>query len=276
MYRVWVKIAENIVANSLLWGLIAPFVKLFELLNIKREQYLRSQMLNQKEARALFASLEVLNGPFKGMKYPKADAIGGLVHAKLMGSYELELNEIIAHALKQDYKRVIDIGCAEGYYAIGFARALPNAKVIAYDIDAKARKLCAAMALLNQVSNVEIKSFCSPEDLASQIQGGRNLIVSDCESYEKTLFSPAVCEALKDADVLIETHDFMDLTISDTLEERFKNTHEVLRIKSIDDIQKAKQYEFPQTERLSQGMKRAIFSEARPAIMEWLWCKPKA
>jgi methylase of polypeptide subunit release factors len=48
---------------------------------------------------------------------------------------------------------VIDIGAAEGYYAIGFARRLPAARVIASDLDPVARLLCWLLARRNGVGD---------------------------------------------------------------------------------------------------------------------------
>jgi FkbM family methyltransferase len=45
---------------------------------------------------------------------------------------------------------VIDIGSAEGYFAIGIARL--GKRVIAFDADPHERRICKVMASLNEVS----------------------------------------------------------------------------------------------------------------------------
>ncbi len=270
------KIAERLVGINLLWAILSPLSKLFQLLSIKRNHVERQRIINKSGIASELADLTILNGPFEGMKYPKARAIGGLLCAKLLGSYEAELHPLFEDILKEQYTQIVDVGCAEGYYAVGLARKFPEAKVVAYDTASKARAMCQAMADLNGAKNVEIRDFCSPEEVISLNTSGRSLIISDCESYEKELFTPEVLQKLSGCDLLIETHDFMDIDISQILEERMKKTHKVQRIQSIDDIQKAASYQFPETDALSLKQKRALFAEGRPSIMDWLWCQPLA
>jgi hypothetical protein len=45
-------------------------------------------------------------------------AVGSALAPKLIGSYEAELHPIFDRIFRKPYKRVIDIGCAEGYYAV--------------------------------------------------------------------------------------------------------------------------------------------------------------
>ena len=92
----------------------------------------------------------VLSGPFVGMDYVQ-QATGSALMPKLLGSYEAELHETLEKIAATEYAAIIDIGCAEGYYAIGLAMRLPNAQVYAFDIDPEARELCTAMARLNGV-----------------------------------------------------------------------------------------------------------------------------
>ena len=85
---------------------------------------------------------------------------------KLVGSYEAELHGVIEQIVATDYQVVVDVGCAEGYYANGLARRLPSARVYAFDTDPEARHLCEAMAALNGVEKrVIVGGKCEPDDL---------------------------------------------------------------------------------------------------------------
>ena len=59
-------------------------------------------------------------GPFAKMKY-SFESHGSSIVPKLVGSYEAPLESWIEEAIKNGYNRIIDIGCAEGYYAVGLA-----------------------------------------------------------------------------------------------------------------------------------------------------------
>jgi hypothetical protein len=172
----------------------------------------------------------VIRGPFAGMQYVSR-AVGSSFIPKILGTYEQELHPTVTAMATKDYDTVIDVGCAEGYYAIGMARLLPRARVFAFDTSRTARRLCGEMARLNSVeARVQIGSFC---DLArlSQSMGPRTLIICDCEGYEMELLDPIGCPALANADVLVELHEFKSTEIG-AVPGRFAATHEVAYIKS--------------------------------------------
>ena len=215
--------------------------------------------------------LTVRSGPFKGMKYSQAEAAGSALIPKLLGSYECELHPIIERLIEKGYDDVIDVGCAEGYYATGMTLRLPLARIHAYDTNEKARALCSAMTKLNGVADrVSIQTTCTPETLITFPKPGRTLVIVDCESYEKVLFTPAVRDALKGCDVLIEMHDFLDVTISTELEALFAATHQLTNVLSTDDIQKARHYQYPELIGLPVRARFQLLAEGRPMIMEWL------
>src|SRR5262249_676672 len=148
---------------------------------------------------------------------------------------------------KTDYHQIIDVGCAEGYYAVGLALRIPSAVIYAFDTDQGALTLCERMARLNGVeSRLITRSFCSPHPLPSIPLTGRGLIICDCEGYEKELFGPETPRRLEGCDLLIEIHDFVDINISSVLRNRFEPTHDIEVVQSLDDIQKAKTYDYPE------------------------------
>ena len=59
---------------------------------------------------------------------------------KLIGSYEEEVHPIIEEIIRRRYSIVVNIGCAEGYYAVGFALRIPDAIVYAFDVDTTAQQ----------------------------------------------------------------------------------------------------------------------------------------
>jgi hypothetical protein len=65
----------------------------------------------------------VLHGPFAGLMYPRdlllAQADAPI--AKLLGTYEQELHPVFEEVIAKQPRTIIDIGAAEGYYAVGLA-----------------------------------------------------------------------------------------------------------------------------------------------------------
>lgn len=98
----------------------------------------------------------MLQGPLAGLDFLRQSAEGCHV-AKLLGCCEQPLHRHISAALSGRYHRIINIGCAEGYYAVGFAVAAPALVSVACDIDLKAQSVYGEMAEKNGVSDrVEI------------------------------------------------------------------------------------------------------------------------
>ena len=246
----------------------------FESYRRKCEDADEEKSVVRKKFRALFPELIVRHGPFKGMKYPRLASIGSTLYPKLLGSYEKELDEVLSFLTEQPYEAIVDIGCAEGYYAVGLGRACPSARVFAFDTNEEALDACQQLADLNGVT-IQKGGFCDENTLLELDLGKKALIFSDCESYELELFSEKVGEGLKAHDILIELHDFMRLGIRPQLLKILEKTHHCELIQSVDDIQKAYEYEFPELEGMSLKERREILHEGRPQIMWWLFAKAK-
>ena len=83
----------------------------------------------------------VRSGPFAGMRYVDT-SVGSCFIPKLLGTYECELASKVEWICRQQPKLIIDIGAAEGYYAIGLAIRMPNARVVAFEQDRQGRRHC--------------------------------------------------------------------------------------------------------------------------------------
>ena len=169
----------------------------------------------------------VQSGPFKGMELYK-DVSEGCFAPKLLGCYEQELHHVINSIVKTGYKNVVNIGCAEGYYAVGLARLLPkDIKTYAYDINPEARRICKEVATINGVENrIEIAGEFGPEDFEAFTEE-KSLLICDIEGAELELLHPAVTPALTKVDILVELHDVFNSDISKIIMERFKPSHSI-------------------------------------------------
>jgi hypothetical protein len=216
--------------------------------------------------------LTVVRGPFAGLEYPPELATGsGDLVAKLAGTYELELHDVMTHWIERGCECVVNIGAAEGYYAIGLARALPAAKVFAYDIDDDQRARSALLAAANGVEDrVELGEECTPAELQRLPRDG-TVVLCDCEGCEIVLLDPARVPVLAHWELLVELHDFIDPTISDTIRARFESTHSVALIDSTsrEDVVPPELEHLPRRERLT------LIGERRPAAMRWAWLRPR-
>jgi len=217
---------------------------------------------------------EVVAGNFKGMKYPSAKSFGSSFFPKIIGTYENEIQGFLKYLLTSNsYNEIYDVGCAEGYYAVGIALFLnKNNRVLAYDINPVAKDLTKQMALLNNVSNQVIINGEFHSNQLSVSPEQRRFFLIDCEGYEKYLFSDDdIVNRYCNDDLLIETHDFIDYNISLEIEKKLVATHYVFTQNTIGDFQKVKYYftKFSELE-TNLNLKHLALSEGRPTGQEWI------
>ena len=168
----------------------------------------------------------VRSGPFAGMLLSEG-VTEGCFTPKLLGCYEQELHEILYGLPERGYEAVLNIGCAEGFYAVGLAQLLPNTTIWAYDTDEAARTKCAAMAMSNGVPDrIKIGGLFSPADFEA-FEDRKTLVVCDVEGAELDVLDPGVAPALRRMDVLVEHHTGIDRSIAERITARFKTTHDI-------------------------------------------------
>lgn len=205
-------------------------------------------------------------GPFTGMRYID-DSIGSSLIPKLLGSYELELHGAIEMLLDgAGVETILDVGSAEGYYAVGFALRCPWATVTAYDSSPRARELCRRMAALNGVADrVRVHGRIAPEQLRRALVPGA-LVFCDCEGYERTLIDIAKVPELAEANALVELHDFVDPTISTTLAARFAPSH---RVELVDSRARDPRELADLLAPVDPADRAHALDEGRPGPMQW-------
>ena len=168
----------------------------------------------------------VMQGPLKGLDFLSQSAEGCHI-AKLLGCYEQPLLPFIEQAVQKQYATILNIGCAEGYYAVGMARRMPNTRVLAHDLNPKAQEICTALAQKNSVSNrVSIGGLFTPGDFVAHA-GQDVLLMCDIEGAERELLDPAASPALKGMDIIVESHECLTAGITQLLIDRFKDSHNI-------------------------------------------------
>lgn len=228
----------------------------------------RSWLIGQK-LKELYG-LKVLAGPFAGMTYVEGATEGALT-PRLLGTYESELHPHLEVFARQGADCVIDVGCAEGYYAVGLARMFPEATVYAFDRDPWALEMCPKMARLNGVEDrVVVEGLFTPERF--QAFAGRNcLVIMDVEGAEDQLLRPDLAPALGQMRLIVETHEGQSPGVRGRLIERFSATHDIVLVES-----------GPKTQALPDFLKTASQLDQALAVWEfrggptpWLVMTPK-
>jgi predicted O-methyltransferase YrrM len=267
--------SETLVSSDAIWNAASKSI-------IRGSQYfcaIRNQhevertIQSHEPARLAMANREIIAGPFCGMKYGATKAMCSALYPKLLGTYENELAAVFEKSLARKYDLVVDIGAADGYYAVGFAYTHTNTRVIAYDQDPRARAELAKLATLNGVSDrIEIRGRCEPDELL-RLPGSPGLAIVDCEGFEEHALTPEIIKHLHQWDFIIETHDGFVPGVTKRLIERFRSTHHVEIIEAIHDYDKADHVAVPVLEGLERREIDKVLSEGREhACLRWLYC----
>ena len=168
----------------------------------------------------------VMQGPLAGMDFLPQSAEGCHI-AKLLGCYEQPLQPFIEQAISNAYPTILNIGCAEGYYAVGMAKRMPKTQILAFDLNPNAQEVSTALAQKNSVAGrVKVGALFKPENFANYANQ-KVLVLCDIEGAEKDLLDPEISPALKGMDLIVESHECLISGITQTLINRFKESHQI-------------------------------------------------
>lgn len=218
------------------------------------------------------------SGIFANMNYV-GQSICGSIAPKYLGLYEIELVSTFEKLFSLPLKTIIDVGAAEGYYAVGLALKFPHSRIIAFEATEEGRHLLDQVILRNGVSTqIEVRGYCTPESLkveTSNCSGhDYNLLIMDVEGAEEELLRLHEPSDLARFYMLIELHDWVDPEMGDRLMNKFSSTHKV-------QIIEARPRRFSDLKlpgflplRLYLSSSLLAFSHERPLPMRWVYFEP--
>ncbi len=245
-------------------------------ITLKGLLYRAAEVIERRERMQLAAKVmrrtgtTVSSGPFVGMRCCP-DVAPDVWVPMVMGSFECELHPTLERLLAAPFATIVNIGCAEGYYAVGLAMRCPRAQIIAYDIDPAARENCVELAALNGVEGrVAIRGECTAHAL-SELPGQGVLIVCDCEGAEVDILDPAVAFQLRSATMLVELHDAVRAECTRTMLERFDASHDIeFIVARTRDVS-----HYHALGGLSRRQKLVVLDERRLGQQQWAILEPK-
>lgn len=155
---------------------------------------------------------KVLYGPFKGLILPSQRWWGtATVSTMILGMYEREIVEEISDVSEQ-FSYFVDIGAADGFYAVGVLVANKFHHSFAFEISEKGRKSIRANAQINGVDSL-ISIYGKAEiDFFKMIPpniGERSVVLIDVEGFEFNLVTKEFCDFFQKSIIFIEIHEWM-------------------------------------------------------------------
>lgn len=215
----------------------------------------------------------VQTGPFEGMLLLRDVAWGdGDLCAKILGIYEDELHLEIERCLEWQPDWCLNLGAAEGYYAVGMAYCgVPS--VTAIDTQSNLLEITRRTAQHNGVlDQVGARDGMAPDIMQFLLSGReRPVIISDCEGAELEYLDPVQVPALAHTWIIVESHDCVRPGCTETLHDRFRATHDIRIMRAgAKDV-----WQFAWLHDLWDIEKLLIASELRPETARWLSMAPR-
>jgi hypothetical protein len=218
----------------------------------------------------------VVAGPFEGTKLLLSDVSKRLLPSYVLGSAELELRSVIERLIARKYATIINIGAADGYYAVGFARRSPESKIVAFEALSDLHPLIRATALLNSVADrIKIVGHCDCESLRAELAQATPpvLLFADVEGFETQLLDLGSAPQLRSTDIFLETHDAFVPNCTETMIARFQETHRIERFNARPrNVADFPPNFLPMLPKLFPRLAIDLMDERRMGIQQWLFC----
>jgi hypothetical protein len=213
----------------------------------------------------------IASGLFAGLQFTSTDILGTPM-PKILGTYEKEIQEVFEQWNHKKFNRFINVGGAEGFYAVGITKKFEVEEAIVYEMLEKGQSMIRTISEKNRVSTcVQIHSKCEEHDLYKLCdECAKDLVFIDVEGAEIELLSSRVLERLRNSTVVVEAHDFQVDNCTNLVRQMFSNTHVTKVISSRARIEK----DFPLSYPFPKAIKLAMMDERRPGVMNWIIASP--
>lgn len=240
-----------------------------------RRHFTKIGMTNLEQRTSKMLPLSVQKGPFAGLKLLKR-ACGSVWIPKVLGSYEMELDFAVEEIVRMSPDVIVDVGCAEGYFAVGFAYRVAGAKLIAADTNPVARIMVRKMAVMNKVQDrIVTTGWITSAKLEYLLSPASKPVVwCDIEGGEWALLDPKRVPSLRKAWILVEDHEHATGMPLGGLIDRFYATHDH-RLIGQSSRHAADWVPRELTPALSEDDRESMMSELRPPGQKWIFLKPK-
>ena len=171
---------------------------------------------------------EVEDGPFAGLAYPAEVTTVSLSRLKAEGRYEAALAPILTEAVDRRPSLFVDIGGAEGYYAVGIARmGIPT---VAYESSSIQRRALRRLAAANGVE-VTIRRHC--RRIPALPPG--SLLMVDAEGSEMELLDGDAAFRLAGCTIVVELHEMFRAGVTEAVLKALGETHRGTVVKGEDE-----------------------------------------
>ena len=218
----------------------------------------------------------IMYGPFKGLRLLNHSWWGTADRASmLLGLYEQELLTSLSD-IPQKYKTFIDLGAADGYYAVGVLRSNMFEKSYAFEISKSGQEVIKKNAENNNISEKifirgEADKKFYEEVPCCDIEN--SVLFIDIEGGEFDLLDKNIFSIFHNSIIFIELHDWFFVDGDQKLSKLRDDAKDFFRISELTQGSRDPS-KFPELRELSDNDRWLICSEGRGQLMRWIRLDP--
>ena len=256
------------------WFLLEVISKIsFNKLELRIDKVVEKKRIDLSNKVSKIFNNTVQEGPFKGMIISEDQFWGpGDKASKILGLYEKEIQDLINQIQeKNNFPTFIDIGGADGFFAVGSVKnnLFKNCEV--FEISKRGRLAIEKSAIKNNVNDqISIKGEANEKILSSIENINNSVILCDIEGSEYDLFSENLIKNMHPSNVIIEIHKNPDISLNE-FEDKFKNLFSINKITQEPRSLKG----FGELKNFNDNNRALLASEGRSCIQEWWHLSPK-
>lgn len=219
----------------------------------------------------------VAYGPFEGLNLDRDVWWGRYdLTTKMLGVYEEHVTAKLCELLKKTNGPFVDIGAADGYFALGVAVGRLAKQVYAYEISAEGRQKLSRNIHLNGCEDgVTVEAEANYESIARLVDVHENIVgLIDIEGAEYGFLDARMLELMRNSRLIVELHPWL---VEDGIEKekRMLNLAEDFFRVSFIERETYNPNGFSELQEFSDHERLLAFSEGRKRNMKWLVLEPK-
>ncbi|MDH0898491.1 hypothetical protein N5C12_03845 [Comamonas aquatica] len=219
----------------------------------------------------------VCYGPFKGMKLSEDNWWGKLdLGSQCLGLYEKELLEIISKFKKNEFTTLIDIGAADGYYAVGMLFSGKVQHAICFEQSQKGRETIQRNFEYNnspgKINILEEANIVSLSKISNYLTN-KTFVIIDIEGAEFNLLTDDILNKLHLCTIFIEIHNWIE-NFNFLYENLLMRADKYFEINIVDRLERST-INIEELRDFTDDNRLLLTSERRPCMMRFLILKPK-
>lgn len=232
----------------------------------------------QRLAREINAEFDstIAYGPLKGFKFsPQAWWSMHDRASMIFGFYEQEILQALKY-LSKSKSTFIDVGAADGYYAIGTVSQKMFEKSYCFEIEERGRAVIKNNAILNNVAEkVTIFKEANMDSMKSIPKQALNssVVLIDIEGAEFEFLDAEMLKLLKSSVCIIELHDFFFVNGNDMLKDLKSRASEFFNVTEF-TTKSRDPSKIPELHNYSDTDRWLMCAEGRTRLMTWLRLDP--